>query len=103
MIQLWNVALAKKEQEKRRTILIVVKNLIWDKIVAWRTVCKMSDWRFVNLKSLYDDLENFLYWTDFCWEPYLVSVEEVDYYVNIYRDISKTMNKELQRLLEEAL
>lgn len=103
MIQLWNVAEAKKEQLRRRTILIWVKNLIEKKIVSWRTIWRKSDWSYVNLKALYDDLQNFLYWTDFCWEPYLVSVEEVDYYVNLYRDMNKTMEEDLKKLLEEAL
>lgn len=101
-IQLWNVKLAKKEQLRRRTILIGVKNLVEKMILNWRTIWKTSDWRFIDLKALYDDLQNFLYWTDFCWEPYLVSIEEVEYYVNLYRDMNGTMKNDLQKMLEEA-
>lgn len=102
MIQLWNVKLAKKEQERRRTILIGVKNLVQKAIEEWRYVGKTSDWRYVYLKDLYDDLQNFLYWTDFMWEPYLVSIEEVDYYVNLWRDMNGTFKKDLKKMLEEA-
>ena len=90
--------LAKREQEKRRTILILIKNQIQEKLEHWETLWKRSDWSFIKLKDLYDDLQNFLY-GEFCWEPYLVSIEEVDYYVNLYREIKKSDEERLKNYL----
>lgn len=69
-----------KVQSQRRAILIVVKNGFQKLIEGWR----------LELKPIYDDLQNFLYGTDrFIWEPYMVSVEELEYYQRIYREVIK--------------
>lgn len=81
---------AQKEQQKRRTILIAVKNLFAKKIENGSTIGKTSNWNYVNLKDVYEDLHNFLYWKDFTGQPYLISVEEVEHYVNLYREIDKS-------------
>lgn len=66
-----------KVQSQRRAILIVVKNGFQKLIEGWR----------LELKPIYDDLQNFLYGTSpFTWEPYMVSVEELEYYQRIYRE-----------------
>lgn len=67
-------------QQERRAILIVVKNGFQKLIEGWR----------FDLKPIYDDLQNFLYGKDmFTWEPYMVSVEELEYYQRIYRETIK--------------
>ena len=67
-------------QRQRRAILIVVKNGFQKLIEGWR----------LELKPIYDDLQNFLYGTDrFTWEPYMVSVEELEYYQRVYREVIK--------------
>ena len=81
---------AQKEQQRRRTILIAVKNLFAKKIENWSTIGKRADGSFINNKDVYEDLQNFLYWKDFTGEPYLISAEEVDHYVNLYREIDKS-------------
>ena len=69
-----------KVQSQRRAILIVVKNGFQKLIEGWR----------LELKPIYDDLQNFLYGADrFTWEPYMVSVEELEYYQRIYREVIK--------------
>lgn len=67
-------------QQERRAILIVVKNGFQKLIEGWR----------FDLKPIYDDLQNFLYGKDmFTWEPYMVSVEELEYYQRLYREAIK--------------
>ena len=67
-------------QQERRAILIVVKNGFQKLIEGWR----------FDLKPIYDDLQNFLYGKDmFTWEPYMVSVEELEYYQRVYREVIK--------------
>lgn len=84
---------AEKEQQRRRTILIGVKNLFQKKIENWSTIWKRADWSYIKLIDVYNDLENFLYGKDIIWLPYLVSIEELDYYVNLYREIDKNDKK----------
>lgn len=67
-------------QQERRAILIVVKNGFQKLIEGWR----------LELRPIYDDLQNFLYGKDmFTWEPYMVSVEELEYYQRLYREVIK--------------
>lgn len=67
-------------QQERRAILILVKNGFQKLIEGWR----------FDLKPIYDDLQNFLYGKDmFTWEPYMVSVEELEYYQRVYRETIK--------------
>lgn len=67
----------KQVQNERRAILIVVKNGFQKLIEGGR----------LELKPIYDDLQNFLYGKSiFTWEPYMVSVEELEYYQRLYRD-----------------
>lgn len=74
------MATPEKVQSQRRAILIVVKNGFQKLIEGWR----------LELKPIYDDLQNFLYGKDmFTWEPYMVSVEELEYYQRIYREAIK--------------
>ena len=69
-----------KVQSQRRAILILVKNG-FQKLIEW--------WRN-ELKPIYDDLQNFLYGKDmFTGLPYMVSVEELEYYQRLYRDAIK--------------
>lgn len=84
------MTLAQKEQARRRAILIVIKNFFQKEIESWNTIERRNDWSFINLKAIYDDLQNFLYWTDrFTWEPYLLSIEEVEYYQRLLRETKK--------------
>ena len=70
----------KQVQSERRAILILVKNWFQKLIEGWR----------LELKPIYDDLQNFLYGKDmFTWEPYLVSVEEIEHYQRLYREVIK--------------
>lgn len=69
-----------KVQSQRRAILILVKNGFQKLIEGWR----------LELKPIYDDLQNFLYGTDpFTQWPYMVSVEELEYYQRLYREVIK--------------
>jgi hypothetical protein len=70
----------KQVQNERRAILILVKNGFQKLIEGWRR----------EFMPIYEDLQNFLYGTDrFTWEPYMVSVEELEYYQRIYREVIK--------------
>lgn len=80
---------AQKEQEKRRAILILIKNEFQKMIESWSSIEKREDWSYINLKSIYDDLQNFLYWKDFLGEPYLVSIEEIEYYRKLLKETKK--------------
>lgn len=70
----------KQEQNERRAILILVKNGFQKLIEGWRR----------EFMPIYEDLQNFLYGTDpFTQWPYMVSVEELEYYQRVYRDAIK--------------
>ena len=67
-------------QQERRAILILVKNGFQKLIESWRR----------EFMPIYEDLQNFLYGKDmFTWEPYMVSVEELEYYQRLYREAIK--------------
>lgn len=67
-------------QNERRAILILVKNGFQKLIEGWRR----------EFMPIYKDLDNFLYGKDmFTWEPYMVSVEELEYYQRAYREAIK--------------
>ena len=93
--------LAKKEQERRRAILIVIKNAIQKMIEDGWHVLKAEDGNYINIRNLYDDLENFLYGTDIVWLPYLVSIEEVEYYQRVYRWVKKLYDKRFEIMLAD--
>ena len=67
-------------QQERRAILILVKNGFQKLIESWRR----------EFMPIYEDLQNFLYGKDmFTWEPYMVSVEELEHYQKLYREAIK--------------
>lgn len=67
-------------QQERIAILILVKNWFQKLIESWRR----------EFMPIYEDLQNFLYGKDmFIWEPYMVSVEELEYYQRLYREAIK--------------
>lgn len=79
-----NMKTPEQVQKERRAILILVKNGFQKLIEGWR----------LDLKPVYDDLQNFLYGTDpFTRWPYMVSVEELEYYQELYRGIMEQMRK----------
>lgn len=70
----------KQVQNERRAILILVKNGFQKLIEGWRR----------EFMPIYNDLQNFLYGTDpFTQWPYMVSVEELEYYQRLYKEVIK--------------